>query len=67
MNDIKAVELLAYSPEDAAKASSFGRTVIFEAIRNGELVARKRGGRTVITREDLQSWIRAMPKIQRVA
>ena len=53
--------VLAYSIEDAVKASGIGRTKLFELIRDGELRARKVGRRTIITDADLKSMIDSLP------
>lgn len=58
MNEI---EKLGFSVEEAAKMSGIGRTLIFSAIGNGQLLARKFGRRTVILREDLEAFLRALP------
>ena len=52
---------LAFSPNTAAKAAEVGRTKIFEAIKEGELKARKLGKRTIILRDDLVAWLAALP------
>jgi excisionase family DNA binding protein len=57
MNDV-----LAYSVEGAAAAARLGRTKIFEAIKAGKLRARKEGRRTVILKEDLAAFLRALPE-----
>jgi excisionase family DNA binding protein len=55
-------DVLAYSVEGAAVAARLGRTKIFEAIKAGKLRARKEGRRTVILREDLAAFLRALPE-----
>lgn len=52
---------LGYSPEEAAAVAGSGRTKIFHAIKNRSLKARKFGRRTVILREDLEAFLRALP------
>jgi excisionase family DNA binding protein len=54
-------ERLGYSAEEAAKVAGVGRTRIFSAIGSGRLLARKFGRRTVILREDLEAFLRALP------
>lgn len=44
---------LAMSVPEAVVASGLSRTSLYEAIKSGDLVARKFGSRTVILREDL--------------
>ena len=53
---------LAYTPDGAAKASSRPRSRIYEAMRNGELAARKDGKAVIIEAPDLLRWIRSMPE-----
>jgi excisionase family DNA binding protein len=52
---------IAYAPEDAAAATGVSRTRIFEAIRDGELTARKAGRATIIEFDDLAAWVRSLP------
>jgi excisionase family DNA binding protein len=47
---------------EAAKAAGVGRTTIFEAIRKGEIVARKVGRRTIIAVDDLDAWLDSLPR-----
>jgi hypothetical protein len=55
------VEKFAFSPDDAAHISSVSRTRIYAEIKSGRLVARKAGKQTVITADDLKSWLNALP------
>ena len=48
---------LAYTIAEACVVARAGRTAIYEAIRSGELVARKRGRKTIILADDLRHWI----------
>lgn len=52
-------EKLAYSIEDAIKAASVGRSLLYSEISAGHLRVRKIGRRTVILREDLTEWLRS--------
>lgn len=52
---------LAYSIVEATEEARIGRTSIYDAIGRGELVARKVGRRTIILREDLETWLRSRP------
>ena len=52
---------LACSIEKFADLTDFGRTTIYEAIKDGSLVARKNGKRTVITAPDGLRWLKNLP------
>jgi excisionase family DNA binding protein len=55
---------LAYSIDEACDAAGhIGRTVLYEAIRAGELRAVKRGRRTLILVDDLRKWLEGFPPI----
>ncbi|TIP74853.1 MAG: helix-turn-helix domain-containing protein [Mesorhizobium sp.] len=55
------IEKVGYSPEQAAAAAGLGRTLIFLAMRDGKLKARKLGRRTVITADDLKTFLDNLP------
>lgn len=52
---------IGYTMEEAAEAVSVGRTRIYAAVKNGSLKARKFGRRTIILREDLETFARNLP------
>lgn len=52
---------LAYTIDEAVEAGAGGRTKIYEAIKAGELKARKRGKRTVILAADLSRYLESLP------
>lgn len=58
---------LAYTYVEAAEACGVGETRIKEAVRNGELVARYPSSRPVITRDELDEWLRSLPTERRTA
>jgi hypothetical protein len=55
---------LAYNIAEACAVARAGRTAIFEAIREGALIARKRGRKTLILPEDLRRWVEGHPAVQ---
>ena len=57
----------AISIDEVVKAVGIGRTRIFAEIRSGQLVARKVGRRTVILKQDLEAWLRQLPRASRSA
>ena len=54
---------IAYTIAEACAVARAGRTALYEAIRSGDLVARKRGRKTIIIAEDLRRWIEQLPTI----
>jgi excisionase family DNA binding protein len=54
---------LAYTIAEACAAARTGRTSIYEAIKSGQLTARKRGRRTIILCDDLRGWLDSLPAI----
>jgi hypothetical protein len=54
---------LAHSINSVCREANCGRTKVYEAINDGDLVARKLASRTVVLDEDLQAWLRALPRI----
>ncbi|MCZ4342881.1 helix-turn-helix domain-containing protein [Sphingomonadaceae bacterium G21617-S1] len=46
---------------DAVKASGMSRTSIYEALKRGDLSARKAGRRTLIAFADLEAYLARLP------
>jgi len=46
---------------DAVKATGCSRTRIYEALKRGDLTARKAGRRTLINYADLQAYLASLP------
>jgi hypothetical protein len=53
---------LAFRIPDVCRATGLGRTSIYAAIKSGELVARKWKRRTVVLAEDLEVFLKNLPK-----
>ena len=49
---------------DAVKATGMSRTSIYEALKRGDLSARKAGRRTLILFSDLQAYLASLPAYQ---
>jgi excisionase family DNA binding protein len=47
---------------DAVKATDMSRTSIYEALKRGDLTARKAGRRTLISFADLQAYLASLPE-----
>ena len=55
------MEPIALTIPDAVKAASVSRTSLYEALRRGELSAKKHGKRTLIEADALRAWLARMP------
>ena len=60
---MERLQRLGLSPQEAAKAAGIGQTLLKREIRNKRLIARKVGRRTIITLEDLATWLRDLPRV----
>jgi excisionase family DNA binding protein len=52
---------IAYPLTEAAHLVGVSRTRIFDAVRKRELTARKAGRVSLVTRDDLEAWIKTLP------
>ena len=52
---------IAVTIPDAVKATGMSRTSIYEALKRGDLTARKAGRRTLIAFADLQAFLASLP------
>jgi len=55
---------LAWTIEEACVEACAGRSTIYDAIKNRELRAVKRGRRTLILDEDLRPWVKNLPPLE---
>ena len=58
---------LALTIPEAINASRLSRTAIYEALKRGDLTARKAGRRTLIPMPELQRFIDSLPAYRTVA
>ena len=61
MNIRNGLPRFSLTPDEAAESTGFSKTRIFQAIRNGELTARKGGKATVIETDELVRWLGSLP------
>ena len=62
---IKPIEVIAYSPKEAARVIGRSHTRVKKAIRERELTARKDGRATLIEHTELLRWVANLPTIGR--
>jgi hypothetical protein len=60
---MEKLQRLGLSPTEAAKVAGIGCTLLKREIRNKRLIARKIGRRTIITPDDLVSWLKDLPRV----
>ena len=54
----QAAQVLAVSPNEAARLCSIGRTTLYAALSSGELKSVKIGTRRLITLDALREWLK---------
>lgn len=54
----QAAQILAVSPNEAARICSIGRTTLYAALSSGELKSVKIGTRRLITLDALRNWLK---------
>lgn len=54
----QAAQILAVSPNEAARLCSIGRTTLYQALSSGDLRSVKIGTRRLITLEALRDWLK---------
>jgi excisionase family DNA binding protein len=55
---------IAHGVNEAAEIVGVGRDGIYDAIKQGKLIARKYGKRTIITFVDLQAFVDSLPRMR---
>lgn len=55
------------SVEEAARFLGIGRSLVFEEIKAGRLIARKAGRRTIITYDDALGYLNSLPIVRAAA
>jgi excisionase family DNA binding protein len=55
---------IALTISDAVKATGCSRTRLYEALKRGDLTARKAGRRTLISFADLEAYLASLPTFQ---
>jgi len=55
---------IAVTIPDAVKATGMSRTSLYEALKRGDLSARKAGRRTLISFADLEAYLANLPTYQ---
>jgi excisionase family DNA binding protein len=58
------VEKMAFSVDEAAMRAGLGRDRIYTAIRDGDLIAKKFGRRTLITADALRRFLEDLPPLR---
>lgn len=58
-----AIAPLALKISEACAASRIGRTSVYDAIKRGDLRAKKRGKSTLILESDLRRWLESLPTL----
>lgn len=60
----RSPDKLAHSVDELAVLASCGRDKLYQAIREGQLRARKFGRRTLITAEDAHRFLDSLPRLE---
>ena len=55
---------MAVTIPDAVRLSGCSRTALYDALKRGDLAARKAGRRTLISFADLQAYLASLPTYQ---
>jgi hypothetical protein len=61
------IEAGAFSVDGFCTWAGIGRSAAYEEIKSGRLVAKKRGTRTLIPRENAETWLANLPSTNAAA
>jgi len=56
-------QITAHNISEVCALARASRTTVYDAIKRGELIARKRGRRTVVLTGDLRQWLESLPAV----
>jgi len=63
MIEVRITDKMALSTAEAGRLANTGINNIRAAINAGELKAYRHGRRMIVLREDLEAWLRHLPKV----
>ena len=55
----------AFTINEACREIGIGRTKLYQEIAAGRLIVRKANKRTIVLREDLESYLKSLPRLSR--
>jgi hypothetical protein len=61
---VPLVDRLSVSPVQTSALTGIGISRVREAIKSGDLCARRNGASIVILRDDIQVWLKALPAVE---
>jgi hypothetical protein len=61
---LEAAAAHSYAIDRLPAITGLGRTRLYDAIKDGDLVARKFGHRTIVLREDLEAFLRGLERVK---
>ncbi len=64
VNKQGVVMQLSYSIKEICSLTGIGQTKIYEAINEGNLMAKKYGRRTIILKDDLETFLKNLPDMK---
>jgi excisionase family DNA binding protein len=59
------IEPMFYSAVEVAQLLGFGRSSVYELIRDGEIPSKQIAGRIRVSRKSLLAWIETQPNLKR--